>query len=34
MLLRHKLGEKCFIDYGDGILIRDQKTGAERKTWM
>jgi hypothetical protein len=34
MLLRHKPGEKCFIDYGDGILIRDQKTGAERKTWI
>jgi hypothetical protein len=34
MVLKHRPGEKCFVDYGDGITIQDRRTGETRKTWI
>ena len=34
MRLQHKPGEKVFVDYADGIPIKDKVTGQIRKTWL
>jgi len=34
MKLKHNPGEKCFVDYGDGINIVNPQSGEVNKTWI